>query len=444
MVKKFFRLILILTVFSLLISHNFILATTNTKTSSKVLPAQNNILTAYVIYSFNTNKCLQPTSSKEGAPVIQSDYIGNINQKWRFISVEKGCYKIQNILNEMVLDVYKKSKNDDIEICIRKFNGSDTQKWAIEEVKENYFIIKNKYSGLVLEISPSDNKNTSLCIQKKQNNSKNQLFKLQPVVDYNAKVNWNPPNEFDSYKTSIKHGTIKEFTYYSGYTKTTRKALVWLPPNYTSNMKFNTMYVLHGIGGDEREWLESSNPENILDNLYASGQLMNMIVIFPNCRARADDSRPKTYESVFSEDNINAFYNFHHDLINYLIPAIEKNFSVYKEREHRAIIGFSMGGGQALTIGLDYFSNYFAYVGAIAPAYSPKLVKDVSYYNSKLKLLYITCGTNDFLYSRVEALHQELLSKGINHFWVSVEGAAHDSSITKFGLYNFSRLVFKY
>uniref|UniRef100_A0A7C5V1K8 Ricin B lectin domain-containing protein n=1 Tax=Caldicellulosiruptor owensensis TaxID=55205 RepID=A0A7C5V1K8_9FIRM len=444
MFRKFAMAVIVLTALGLLISCNSILATTNPKVSSKVLSIQNKILTAYVIYSLNTGKCLQPTSSKEGAPVIQNDYIGNNNQKWRFTAVEKGYYKIQNISNEMVLDISKKSKNNNIEICVRKFNGSDTQKWVIEEVKENYFIIKNKYSGLVLEISPSDNKNTSLCIQKKQSNSKNQLFKLQPVVDYNAKVNWNPPNEFDSYKTSIKHGTIKEFTYYSGYTKTTRKALVWLPPNYSSKMKFNTLYVLHGIGGDEREWLESSNPENILDNLYASGQLTNMIVIFPNCRARADDSRPKTYESVFSEDNMKAFYNFHHDLINYLIPAVEKNFSVYKEREHRAIIGFSMGGGQALTIGLDYFSNCFAYIGAIAPAYSPNLIKDVNYYNSKLKLLYITCGTNDFLYSRVETLHQELSSKGINHFWIPVEGAAHDSSITKFGLYNFARLVFKY
>lgn len=445
MFMKFVKITSWWMVISVIIVSVLTLVTANSQTTTKIFSSKDNVLTAYVIYSVSSGKCLQPKNNNPQKAILieQSNYIGNNKQKWRILPIENGYYKIQNIANEKVLDIYQKCKNSGLEICIRDYNGSDSQKWKIEEIRKDSYIIKNKYSGLVLDIYNSNKTNGSFCVQNKQNNSTNQQFRLQPVVDYKAKINWNPPEGFDKYRYSFEHGTIKEFSYYSGYTKTMRKTMVWLPPNYSSKKKYCTLYVLHGIGGDEKEWIEFSSPDNILDNLYGTNQLKNMVVVFPNCRAKSDDSRPKDYQSIFSYENINAFLNFHNDLIYYLIPSIEKNFSVYKDRDHRAIIGFSMGGGQALTIGLD-FINYFAYIGAIAPAYPPKLSKNADYYNTKLKLLFITCGTKDSLYSTSEMIHKDLLSKGINHFWVPVEGAAHDPSITKPGLYNFARLIFKY
>jgi enterochelin esterase-like enzyme len=273
-----------------------------------------------------------------------------------------------------------------------------------------------------------------------KNNCANQQFRLQPTINYAAKLNWSVPKGFDQYNSSIEHGTVVEFSYYSGYTKNTRKAMVWLPPNYSKNKKYGTLYALHGIGGDQMEWLRYSNPEKILDNLYAAGELADMIVVFPNGRAKYDDSCPP---DMFSAENVNAFYNFYNDLISYLIPAIEKTYSVYKDREHRAIIGYSMGGGQSLSIGMKYI-DYFAYVGGMAPAYSPELDREANYLNKNLKLLFITCGTEDFLYNRVEMLHNELTQKGINHFWVPLADTRHDSSTWSPGLYNFARLLFKY
>jgi len=444
--KKFIKIVALCIILAIVLSNQFVFSKADIHSFSKNFSSKENILTAYVIYSISSGKCLQPQSSnlEDAVLIIQNSYVGDNKQKWLLISDEEGYYKIKNIVNERVLDVYQESQNNEVGICIRGDNNSDTQKWKIEEIKKDCYIIKNKYNDLALTVSNFSKMNGALCVLEEQNNENNQLFRFQPVVNYNAKIDWNPPEGFNKYNHRYEHGTLKEFKYYSGYTKTIRRAMVWLPPNYTSKRRYNTLYALHGIGGDETELLEAAAPENILEYLYATGQLEDMIVVFPNCRAKPDDSRPKDFESMFSLENVNAFYNFHYDLIYYLIPSIEKSFSVYKGREHRAIVGFSMGGGQALTIGLDYFIDYFAYVGGIAPAYSPKLVKNAIYYNTKLKLLYITVGTKDFLYSRVEDMHKLLISKKVNHFWIPVEGATHDASIFDHAFYNFTRLIFKY
>lgn len=419
----------------------------NAKANLKPFTPLKNLPVAYVFISKSTNYCLsvKPSNSSSTFKIQQNSFAGDNYQKWNLILVEKDYYKIVNVGNNKVLDLSQKSKKEGIKIVASKYTGSDTQKWCILSAGKDFYILKNKYSGLVIDIqtnSQTDKKAT--IVQKKFANKISQLFKLQPVTDYKANLSWSFPQNYETYNPKIKHGTLDQFSYYSGYTKTTRKAIVWLPPDYSSKKRYSSVYVLHGIGGDENEWFNLSNADNILDNMFASGELAkDTIVIFPNCRAKADDSPPRDFQSVFSTENINAFLNFYNDLINYLIPAIEKNYPVYKDREHRAIIGFSMGGGQAISIGLNY-PNYFSYIAAIAPAYPPNLKFDSVYYNTKIKLLIVTCGTNDTLYNTSLTIVDNLQQNNINHFWIFLDGAGHDPTITRPGLYNFMRLVFKY
>ena len=98
--------------------------------------------------------------------------------------------------------------------------------------------------------------------------------------------------------------------------------------------------MLHGIGGDEKEWLRGAGPQVILDNLYADKKIQDMIVVMPNGRAMKDDSAGG---NVMAPEKVEAFAAFEKDLLNDLIPFIEKKYPVLKNSENRAIAGLSMG-----------------------------------------------------------------------------------------------------
>src|SRR6188508_2510150 len=84
---------------------------------------------------------------------------------------------------------------------------------------------------------------------------------------------------FDVLQSDIPHGKIDTVLYQSKTVGTTRKALVYTPPGYSKNVKYPVLYLLHGIGGDEKEWLKGGNPQLILDNLLAEKKIEPMIVV---------------------------------------------------------------------------------------------------------------------------------------------------------------------
>src|SRR5438552_1945917 len=94
---------------------------------------------------------------------------------------------------------------------------------------------------------------------------------------------------FDIVKADIPRGKIDTISYNSKTVGTTRRALIYTPPGYSKGKKYPVLYLLHGIGGDEKEWLNGGRPQVILDNLYADGKIQPMIVILPNGRAMKDD-----------------------------------------------------------------------------------------------------------------------------------------------------------
>jgi len=250
------------------------------------------------------------------------------------------------------------------------------------------------------------------------------------------------PAEFDVLRPAIPHGKIDTITYPSKTVGNDRKALVYTPPGYTKSKKLPVLYLLHGIGGDEKEWLNGGKPQVILDNLYADGKIMPMVVVMPNGRAMKDD---RATGNIMAKDKVEAFANFEKDLLNDLIPYVEKKFSVYKDRENRAIAGLSMGGGQSLNFGLGNL-NKFAWVGAFSSAPNTKspadLVPDPKKAREMLKLLFISCGASDNLISFSKRTHDYLKKNKVPHIYF-IEPGVHDFKVWKDGLYMFSQLLFK-
>lgn len=250
------------------------------------------------------------------------------------------------------------------------------------------------------------------------------------------------PRGFDVAQTGIAQGKIDTITYASKTVGTSRKATIYTPPGFSKRKKYPVLYLLHGIGGDEKEWLNGGKPQVILDNLYAAGRLQPMIVVMPNGRAMKDD---RAVGNVFDSAKVQAFATFEKDLLNDLIPFIEKSFPVLKDREHRAIAGLSMGGGQSLNFGLGNLDK-FAWVGGFSSAPNTKkpeeLVPDPEQAKKNLKLLWISCGDNDGLISFSKRTHDYLAEKGVPHIYY-IEPGAHDFKVWKNGLYMFSQFLFK-
>ena len=267
------------------------------------------------------------------------------------------------------------------------------------------------------------------------------LFLVQHFATAQEPVKPGPPG-FDAMRDAIPHGKIDSVTYTSKTVGTKRKAIIYTPPGFSKNKKYPVLYLLHGIGGDEKEWLKGAAPQNILDNLYAEGKIEPMIVVMPNGRAMKNDS---AVGNIFDSAKVQAFANFEKDLLNDVIPFIEKKYPVIADREHRAIAGLSMGGGQSLNFGLGNLDK-FVWVGGFSSAPNTKLPKelvpDPEMAKQKIKLLFISCGESDGLISFSKRTHDYLTQNNVPHIYF-IEPGVHDFKIWKNGLYMFSQLIFK-
>jgi GH35 family endo-1,4-beta-xylanase/enterochelin esterase-like enzyme len=249
------------------------------------------------------------------------------------------------------------------------------------------------------------------------------------------------PEGFDAKRDGIERGKMETGEYDSKTVGTKRKANVYTPPGYTKDKKYPVLYLLHGIGGDESEWPRGGAPNVILDNLYAEKKAVPMIVVMPNGRAQKDD-RPGPNPFATAP----AFAAFEKDLLSDLMPFIEKTYSVKADREHRALAGLSMGGGQSLNFGLGNLDT-FAWVGGFSSAPNTRppadLIKDPEEAKKKLRLLYVACGDKDGLLRISEGVHKMLDEKKVPHIYVAVPGGRHDFKEWKNDLYQFAQLVFR-
>lgn len=268
------------------------------------------------------------------------------------------------------------------------------------------------------------------------------IVAFMPYAPAQQKVAMHAGTGFDELREQIPHGKIDTIQYSSKTVGTKRKALVYTPPGFSKKKKYPVLYLLHGIGGDEKEWLNGGTPQVILDNLYSENKLAPMIVVMPNGRAMKDD---RAIGNIFDGEKVQAFSTFEKDLLTDLIPFIEKTYPVIKEREHRALAGLSMGGGQSLNFGLGNLDT-FAWVGGFSSAPNTKapelLVPDPEKAKAKLKLLWISCGLDDNLMSFSERTHTYLQKNNVPHIFY-VEPGGHDFKVWKNDLFMFSQLLFK-
>lgn len=222
--------------------------------------------------------------------------------------------------------------------------------------------------------------------------------------------------------TAVDHGDLHAHYYESSVVARTRHALVYTPPGYhESDESYPTLYLLHGSGDNERAWVDVGRANLIFDNLIAAGEMAPMVVVMPNGHPIpwADRSRDRDANTKL----------FRQDLVGDLLPLVEDRYRVKRERQSRAVVGLSMGGGQALNTGLGRL-DLFAWVGAFSAAtpdpaedlMTQALFEDPEHANEEIELLWIAVGEGDFLLDRNQTYHAALEEAGIEHQYQVTDG----------------------
>src|SRR6266850_1539358 len=249
-----------------------------------------------------------------------------------------------------------------------------------------------------------------------------------------------PPAGFNKKRDDIPHGKLELIEYDSKTVGTKRKMQVYAPPGYSKNQKYPVLYLLHGIGGDENEWERFAHPDILLDNLLSEKKVVPMIVVMPNGRAQKDD---RAQGNIYAAAP--AFAAFEQDLLQDVIPVIEARYAVQADREHRALAGLSMGGGQSLNFGLAHLDT-FAWVGGFSSAPNTRapeqLLPDPTAAKQQIRLLWLSCGNKDGLLRISQGVHAYLKENNVPHIW-HVDGNGHDPTHWRNNLWLFSQHIFK-
>ena len=254
-----------------------------------------------------------------------------------------------------------------------------------------------------------------------------------------------PPAGFNVPRDNIPHGDITVLQYNSKTLGTRRQMRVYTPPGYSPGRKYPVLILLHGAGGSDREWTQGCHADVIIDNLLAEGKVQPMIMLFPagNAAVSADMGDRTRAADIGGIDGWGK--PFENDLLSDIIPYIDSHFSVYTDREHRALAGLSMGGGQSLNIGLSHL-DLFAWIGGFSAAgntHPPaELVPDPRTATRRLKLLWLGCGNRDGLLELSEEIDTYLNAKGVPHIF-HVDGYAHHRIEWSNNLYFFAQQLFR-
>ena len=233
----------------------------------------------------------------------------------------------------------------------------------------------------------------------------------------------------------VPHGEIRTLLYKSRSNGTIRELTVYIPPGYDEarNRRYPVLYLLHGFANDHQSWHRYGRANDILDNLLAEREIQPFLVVMPlgygGAQVNGDGTGipPKGANASGGDAAL-----YERDLLEDIIPMIDKKYRTIADHNHRAIVGFSMGGGQAGRFGLRHLET-FSYVGIMSAGMAggleteplATLAANPAKTNKQIDLLWIACGKEDAAMKGAKTLHDALERGGIEHTFLQTEGAHH-------------------
>ncbi len=244
----------------------------------------------------------------------------------------------------------------------------------------------------------------------------------------------------------VPHGTVRLETYDSKTIGGPRTLWIYTPPGYDKgNQKYPVFYLLHGSGNIDSSWILTGRENYIMDNLIAAGKSKPMIIVNPLGYVQEGVGLGPVKPPAAGAAQGSAFGN---DLINDVIPYVEKNFRALKDPDHRALGGLSMGGGQTISVGFPHTDLFHTLIimsmGAQnADTAYPTFFANPAVTNKTLKLLWLGVGKDDNLVGPMaKALEATLVAKGIKHVY-SVSEGRHEWVVWRHALYEVAPQMFR-
>lgn len=244
---------------------------------------------------------------------------------------------------------------------------------------------------------------------------------------------------------------------------------MYTPPDYERGKDFPVLYLLHGAGDVESGWTMIGRANNILDNLIADKKARPMVVVMPlghtiqsfwtgPAKTAADPvatvrrrggSLEEIIASMMSGDGNGGLSPFARDLVDDVMPLVERTYRVSKRPDDRAIGGLSMGGGHSVNLAFAR-PELFRYVVLMSPAangrveqYYGRTLKDPGTINKQFKLFWVGVGKDDTLTGPGDHAFVEALRKnGVKHTFVESEGR-HEWTVWRHYLNDVAPLLFK-
>jgi len=246
----------------------------------------------------------------------------------------------------------------------------------------------------------------------------------------------------------VPHGVIHHHFYRSKVVGDERGYFVYTPPGYDPRGKqtYPVLYLLHGYSDDASAWTAVGRANVILDNLIARGKAKPMLIVMPLGYGAPEILLPGSGGPRDPGIGQRNFDRFREALLTEVIPRVEAEYLVRKDRDSRAIAGLSMGGAESLVTGLNTL-NEFAWIGAfssggITQDFAKEFPGLDASANAQLRLLWIACGTDDHLIEVNRAFRAWLASKNIRHVDIETPGA-HTWLVWRRNLAEFTPLLFR-
>ncbi len=247
----------------------------------------------------------------------------------------------------------------------------------------------------------------------------------------------------------VPHGEVRARYYHSALTNSERQAFVYTPPGYDEKptVRYPVLYLLHGMGEDQRAWVEQGRVDAILDNLIAQGKAREMIVVIEDAGTGAGFAPRDAGRGGRGRGTLGS--GFRQLFIAETVPMIDAAYRTIPDRDHRAMAGVSMGGTVTFQVTQEYLEK-FAYVGSFSttfgypaiPAGYGGLLGSPDEFAQQVKVLYVSVGgTENSIAARM--FHQQLEGAGIPHVYYEAPGNAHGWHTWRKSLYGFAQLLFK-
>jgi enterochelin esterase-like enzyme len=245
---------------------------------------------------------------------------------------------------------------------------------------------------------------------------------------------------------NVKHGAVHHHYYHSDIVGIESEYYVYTPPDFDPKL-----YLLHGYSDDASGWTSMGKANVILDNLIAAGKAKPMIVVMTLGYGTMEVIARGWTAWQDRELALRNFSRFSDVLLQEVMPLVKQQYPLSEKREEHAVAGLSMGGSESLLVGLNH-TDEFAYVGAFSagglnesdyvPSFPGITSQSAAEINSRLRVFWIACGTEDRLIESNQKFIAWLKEKGVAPTALQTPGS-HTWMVWRDNLTNFLPLLFQ-